>query len=327
MSERANYLKIGLFVICAITIAATAIIVLSAGSLFQKQILVETYFDESVQGLDIGSAVKLRGVQVGKVEAITLVDSIYHTDKRYVLVRIALLSRSLGRTAEVIQQGLQEETDQGLRFRMAFQGVTGLAFLEADYLPPEQAPCLEIDWEPAYPYIPSAPSTITRYTEAIDKILKRLDSLDIAGLSGGIEQAIKALNRAMEQAHVAQISDQSVALLKELRATNKHIDALLASGRAPLQQFFATLPELSSSLTRSSRQLENLATELPKDLAPLGQSLRQMSALLTAEQQTIETTLENFRQTSENLLDISENARAYPSQVIFGAPPAPVEPR
>jgi phospholipid/cholesterol/gamma-HCH transport system substrate-binding protein/paraquat-inducible protein B len=144
-------------------------------------------------------------------------------------------------------------------------------------------------------------------------------------LTGGIEQAVITLNRVMEEAHVAQISDQSVALLKELRTTNNRIDKILANGNAPLQQFFATLPELSQSLTRSARQLETLATDLPKDLAPLGQSLRQLSALLTAEQQTIETTLGNFRQTSENLLDLSENARAYPSQVIFGAPPPPVE--
>lgn len=326
MSERANYLKIGLFVIAAVTIAVGAIVILGAGTLFQKQILVETYFDESVQGLDIGSAVKIRGVPVGKVESITLVDSIYDTNKRYVLVRIGLLSRSLGRTADVIRKGLKEEIDKGLRIRMAFQGVTGLAFLEADYLPPEQAPVLPIDWQPEYPYVPSAPSTITRYTEAIDKILKNLDDLDIERISGGIEQAITALNRAMEEAHVAQISDHSVALLKELRATNRRIDTLLAAGDAPLQQFFATLPALSQSLTRSARQLESLATDLPKDLAPLSRSLRQMSALLTAEQQTIETTLDNFRQTSENLLDLSENARAYPSQLIFGNPPPPVEP-
>jgi phospholipid/cholesterol/gamma-HCH transport system substrate-binding protein/paraquat-inducible protein B len=209
---------------------------------------------------------------------------------------------------------------------MAFQGVTGLAFLEADYLPAEQAPCLDIDWKPENPYIPSAPSTITRYTEAVDKILKNLDNLDIARITGGIEQAVTALNRVMGDAHVAQISDQSVALLKELRTTNNRIDKLLAAGDAPLQQFFATLPELSQSLTRSSRQLETLVTDLPKDLAPLGNSLRQMSALLTAEQQTIETTLNNFRQTSENLLDLSENARTYPAQVIFGTPPPSVEP-
>jgi phospholipid/cholesterol/gamma-HCH transport system substrate-binding protein/paraquat-inducible protein B len=325
MSERANYLKIGLFVIGASIIAVTAIVVLGAGSLFQKQILVETYFNESVQGLDIGSAVKIRGVQVGKVKAITLVDSVYDTQKRYVLVRIALLSRSLGRTADIIQKGLPEEIDKGLRIRMAFQGVTGLAFLEADYLSPEQSPKLDIDWQPEYPYIPSAPSTITRYTDAVDKIFKSLEKLDMERLTGGIEQAVITLNRVMEEAHVAQISDQSVALLKELRTTNNRIDKILANGNAPLQQFFATLPELSQSLTRSARQLETLATDLPKDLAPLGQSLRQLSALLTAEQQTIETTLGNFRQTSENLLDLSENARAYPSQVIFGAPPPPVE--
>jgi phospholipid/cholesterol/gamma-HCH transport system substrate-binding protein/paraquat-inducible protein B len=326
MSERANYVKIGMFVIGAAVIAVVGVIALGAGTLLQKKILLETYFDESVQGLDIGSAVKIRGVQVGKVETINLVDSEYDTNHRYVLVRIALQPRALGRSAAGVRRTLEEEVAKGLRLRMAFQGVTGMAFLEADYLPPEQTPRLEIDWQPAFPYVPSAPSTITRYTEAVDRILKNLEGLDIQKIVGGVEQAITTLNRVIEEAHVAQVSDQSVALLKELRVTNRRLDRLLADGKAPLQQFFASLPTLSRSLTLSARQLETLARELPKDLAPLGRSLRQMSALLAAQQQNIEATLTNLRQTSENFLDLSESARAYPSRMLFGAPPPAVEP-
>jgi uncharacterized coiled-coil protein SlyX len=115
-------------------------------------------------------------------------------------------------------------------------------------------------------------------------------------------------------------------LLRELRGTNRRLDRMLADGQAPLQQFFASLPELSRRLTLSARQLETLATELPKDLAPFGRGLRQMSALLATQQQNIEATLNNLRQTSENFLDLSESARAYPSRMLFGAPPPAVEP-
>ena len=38
---------------------------------------METYIEESVQGLDIGSPMKFRGVLVGKVEEITLTSAVY----------------------------------------------------------------------------------------------------------------------------------------------------------------------------------------------------------------------------------------------------------
>ena len=43
---------------------------LGAGNVFKRTVTIETYFDESVQGLDVGSAVKYRGVQIGRVTRI-----------------------------------------------------------------------------------------------------------------------------------------------------------------------------------------------------------------------------------------------------------------
>ncbi len=68
------------------------------------------------------------------------------------------------------------------------------------------------------------------------------------------------------------------------------------------------------------------APDLPDSIAPLGKTLHRLNGLLTAEQQNIEETLDNFRQVSENLRDLTDNARSYPSQVIFGAPPPATEP-
>ena len=49
---------------------------------FKEAALVETYIEESVQGLDIGSPMKFRGVLVGKVEEITLTSAVYDTKRR-----------------------------------------------------------------------------------------------------------------------------------------------------------------------------------------------------------------------------------------------------
>ena len=52
MSLKANYFKLGLFVIGAVVAAAALIIIIGSGRAFQTKIPIETYFNESVQGLD-----------------------------------------------------------------------------------------------------------------------------------------------------------------------------------------------------------------------------------------------------------------------------------
>ena len=69
MSQKARFFKIGIFTFAAIGILVFAIVIFGAGAMFKEVILLETYFNESVQGLDIGSPVKFRGVSVGQVKS------------------------------------------------------------------------------------------------------------------------------------------------------------------------------------------------------------------------------------------------------------------
>lgn len=327
MGARANYFKIGLFVLTGMAIAVVGLMAFGAGSLLQKKFFAESYFEESVQGLDIGSPVKFRGVQIGRVETITLVGSEYATEKRYVLVRFSLYRDAVGSLGQAaVKRFVDREVEKGLRVRLAFQGVTGAAYLEADYLQAERAPWLSIDWQPDFPYLPSAPSTITRYSDAIDGILKNIEQIDIQAISTGLQEALTTMNGLMAKAQIGAIGQQTVQLLEELRTTNRRVEGLVARTETPLTMVLQELPETVRNLNRLSRQLNALAGDLPENIAPLGSTLRRLNGLLAAEQQTIEETLSNFQQVSENLRDISDEARRYPAQTLFGAPPPPVEP-
>ena len=70
MSGRSSKFLIGLFVITGLMIGAIIIIWAGASDLFMKGSTYVSYFDESVQGLQNDSAVKYRGVEIGKVESI-----------------------------------------------------------------------------------------------------------------------------------------------------------------------------------------------------------------------------------------------------------------
>jgi len=43
------------------------------------------------------------------------------------------------------------------------------------------------------------------------------------------------------------------------------------------------------------------------------------------EKGMVATSIENLRQITDNLRDLTEETKRYPASVIFGAPPAPLE--
>ena len=62
MSAKPSYFRIGLFIAVALAILAAGLIALGAGQAFRPRVYFETYVDASVQGVDVGSPVKFRGV-------------------------------------------------------------------------------------------------------------------------------------------------------------------------------------------------------------------------------------------------------------------------
>src|SRR5436309_15168255 len=104
MSQRANYFKLGLFVIGAIVAGIIVLLIIGTGRFLQKRVTIETYFNESVQGLDIGSKMKYRGVEVGQVTRISFTYVKYEQEKpmgdrrRYVLVEAQKQPRLVGGT-------------------------------------------------------------------------------------------------------------------------------------------------------------------------------------------------------------------------------------
>src|SRR5210317_2612304 len=72
MSKEVNKAAIGGFVIGGIVLAVLAILVFGSGKFFQKKSMHVLFFEGSVKGLNVGSPVKFRGVDIGLVKNIQL---------------------------------------------------------------------------------------------------------------------------------------------------------------------------------------------------------------------------------------------------------------
>jgi len=345
--NKLSYFKIGLFVISATVLAVIGIVVLGVGSVFQRTALVETYIEESVQGLDVGSPMKFRGVLVGKVEEITLTSAVYNTRRRYVLVRVGITSNLFQfPLADPNDPTFRSELERGFRVRLAAQGLTGVAYLEADYLDPERNPPLEINWQPQYPYIPSARSRILQLGDSLESILQNFEQIDIPRLMSSVDRSLAAITKMAEGANVEKVGAQANALLSEVRETNRQLKDLVASpelkstlvdaaaaassarqimerAEKPLNQLLTDLPRVSESLERLAQRLDSVSADLPDTSAQLRQTVQRLNRLISGQQQDIEKTVDNLRSISENLKELTDDSRKYPSQLLFGAPPPP----
>jgi len=287
---KANFFKIGLFVISAVVAAVAAVIILGAGALFRSEIIVETYFQESVQGLGEGSVLTFRGVPIGHVSSITLTANVYETTQRYALVRSSVMTEMFKLKGDE-RLSLKNEIASGLRVRLALQGLTGAYYLEADYADPDSNPPLPIDWDPDHPYIPAVPSTVTRLSEALDGILKNLEQINVQGITSNLEKSLSTLSEVLEKGSIEQIGQEARNLLSELRETNRQISKVFAG-------------DVESSLN----QLEV--------------TFKRLNGLLSGQERDIEETVNNFRAASQNLREVTENLKRNPSQLFFGQPPA-----
>jgi hypothetical protein len=61
--------------------------------------------------------------------------------------------------------------------------------------------------------------------------------------------------------------------------------------------------------------------DLPQTMAMLRGAIQRLDGILVNGQGDIGATLDNIHVASENLRQFSENAKRYPSQLLFGAPP------
>ena len=230
--------------------------------------------------------------------------------------------------------------------RLASQGVTGAAYIEADYQDPARNPALEIDWQPHYPYVPSSRSRITQLSESVEKILRSVEDIDVGRLVDGLEKSLLTITKVAEGANFDKLGGQANAFLTEVRETNRQLKELIgnsdiksafkdsaaaASGarqiieraQAPVNQMLADLPRAAESLERMVKRLDAVTADLPETSAQLRQTLQRMNRLLATQQQGIAATVENLQAVSSDIKELTESSRKYPSQVLFGAPPPP----
>lgn len=214
-----TYAKLGLFTIVACVAFVVAAFGLGVRSIDQETSTYHTYFDEAVQGLEIGAPVKYRGVGVGKVAAIEIA-----ADRRHVDVSLAL------RTAEIRRLGLDEQGPGGaspaLRTQLGSQGITGVKFVSIDFFDPKTNPVRPLPFAADARTIPAAASLMKGLEDSLVKALDRLPELIDAAVAslGRIDKVLEDFHGQ----HIPEVLASSLGNLNgavsDLRQVLRHVD-------------------------------------------------------------------------------------------------------
>jgi len=255
MTPQAYKTIVGAFVIGALCLFTSGIILLGGGRLFNDALEYTLYFDGSVSGLAIGAPVVFRGVPMGSVTQISLVANARDSNVT-IPVTIRIDSKSFIRASgQTLSESVQAEVirrmvERGLRARLQLGSlITGQYRVELDFFPhtPMNFRSSNPDAE-----IPTVPSPIDTLQRAFNRL--------------PIDQIMDSLTNILKNVTEAVGDGQLKAVLDEITGTFRDARELLA--HSPVMK----------TLENSLAQMDSAASSIGRDLPGALQSFQQAMA-------------------------------------------------
>lgn len=345
--SQANRWKLGLFVTIGVFLTIATLMWLGISQLQRRTTPAYFYFAESVNGLEIGSPVKFRGVEIGRVEEV-----VPAPDRRHIEVRSGIYIDTL--EAWGIQPTDFEQRPQGrtfvppdIRGQLVSSALTSISFIQIDVFPVESNPIpnysFPIPWETVHT-VPSTfksletgimealegwPQISTRAASVLARIDDGLEQMDFSALNDESVSLLRSADDLMKTLRTSPLVDRESTTFRELDGTLVELRALLVQLRGPDGDFdrfvgsvsgaadafredFAgsDIPAAVEAMTAAGRGFEETSLELTQLVRDLRHSLKSLDAALGSV---------------ENMTDILSRD---PAALIYGrTPQKPFSPR
>ncbi|ABI56552.1 MlaD family protein [Alkalilimnicola ehrlichii MLHE-1] len=300
METRVSYALVGLFVILLTLAIIGAGLYLGGDIRTQPHTDYAVYMDESVAGLNVSAPVRYRGVDVGRVQAITL--NPRHPDEVRIVISVE----------ERVPIG--RETVATLRS----QGLTGISFIElsgstTDPVTPQPRAGDDL------PALRTVPSFGSRLEQTVDEAL---------GVMRVVADEVRDLLREENRERVARLLQNANVLVANLAEGSEDLDQTMVRFNQLLDQGNEAAARLPESMDRLDDTLARWA-RLADDLGRTGDTLdalasRGETTLIDVNQTLIPelgTLMYEMRRLSQDLERTLEDFSDEPQMLIYGRQP------
>ncbi|HBI16505.1 MAG TPA: hypothetical protein DDY20_13535 [Desulfobulbaceae bacterium] len=329
MSRHANPALIGAFVLGALALAVTVVMLVAGGQWFQQRHQHIMYFDEAAEGLQVGAPVVFLGVKVGTVKKIEL--GMGKEGQRFMVPVIIELASYPVQPPSGEMINLQDRSTisdlikRGLRARLKVQSLlTGQRYVDLDFHPDKSARFVGTD--PQQSEIPTIPTTVEELTSILEgfpmgqfladlaSINHSLKTLLTSEATAGIPAQLSSVLKHLESLS-ASLAKESGPLLAEVRTDLNELrraiaavqDAMGRVGRAAerVSEFTAPDSRMATSITRAGQELTAAALALQNltdAQSPTVQNLDTATAEIARAARALRQLAETMEQQPESLL-------------------------
>jgi ABC-type transporter Mla subunit MlaD len=283
MAARANYVKLGLFVVAGVVGMFLLAMAVGVVRLRKKTVPYVTYFSESVDGLDVGAPVKARGVPLGRVGEIT-----FAPDHEHVEVRLDF------DIADVRAMGMDPAHIRSeARTQLGSQGLLGAKYVAIDLFDEATHPPPEIHFKPPAHYIPSTPSVRKNLEDSITKTLDRLavlaDDFANQGLPEKTADAVTSfdtfmrdLDQTLHRLDNEKLPARAAKAIEDMRGTIAKLNEAVAhlngdnGTLAAATRAFGSVDEVGRSASAGTADLKEVLDELRAAAAAIRELAEQL---------------------------------------------------
>ena len=308
MNENKRNLRLGLFCISGLLLLLAMLFFLGLSDLFAQKATLRTFFTESVQGLSIGSAVKYRGVPIGTVSKIQILtaEKVIAVDMDIELKHFFSTKNSRATTYTKFLDFIANDIKSGLRCRLEFAGITGMKFIDMEYLAkPDKQPLqilnAPIDSETIF--IPSVPSSFKDIIAALTHTIDKISKFKFEEIGDGLENSLNSLNSILRdpalKSSLAQINEAATNLKKSTNIisqvfTEQRLTLLIENMEKNLksiEKFFdeasnetrkMQLPETVNDIRNTANAIQNTKEEFIQTLRKLESTLDSIKLLVNS---------------------------------------------
>ncbi|MDR0742098.1 MAG: MlaD family protein [Puniceicoccales bacterium] len=236
MSKKANITLIGVFIVTAMLLFLVAVFAFSSVNWFAKKKTFYTFFNTSLNGLEVGAPVKFKGIKVGVVKSIEIIYDV-GTDKAVAAVIFdvdANLFKTVGGSRmRVMDHNMfyAEQIGRGLAAKLSMESIlTGKLFVGLDYHKNGQERFSKDIILGKYQQMPSVATELDELMASFDVIMGKLSKVEWEKSFQAIVSTLDNLRNAaktLDFASIKKAMDAISSALSSDSSTRQSVDDIL----------------------------------------------------------------------------------------------------
>ena len=318
--KKANPKLIGAFVIGGLALVVTALVLFSSQDLFTPKRFFVAYFQQSVNGLNVGAPIRFRGIPVGEVLRI---DGVYDPETGNMIPRLTLEFHPETMENAYVEKGeytlLPALLASGMRASLKSASLlTGQLYVSLDFHPGTPARYLGSGIDD-YPELPTLDS-------GLDQVIAKLTELPIEELIAHLSSALAAAEDLLRHPGLDEslavlptlLTDADMTLVDLRHFMNRDLVAVAGEARQTLVAARSALQLLSTTITEESLvQVNSTLTEFEETLQLLQERLDANEPLI----HELTAALREIGGAARSVRDLADALEEHPESLVRGKRP------